>query len=515
MKHALIGIIPPLLAAILAAACLRSDPTGGTVLPVAPQEDREARFHDGADSGTRYYTFLVDRPYRIEFQVDKADVDAAERLLKEIDLEAATGSQGGMFGLHRGDADFNLRYWRAIYNRVYQRSRGTVERLAGIFRRIKSENGLNDQQTMYVIARFVQFMKYDLPPGVGIYSPVRTLYEPGKGTFTEPPGGRGSGWHGAGDCDTKSLLMAMLFQACGYRAVVFDSYRYQHAMTGVDCPGADGVSLEYRGVRYFFVESTYPNWNIGQMPPQYNDLTFFHPIDPREDQRGLMSVSEGQAPDGGPPVTGQGPSEREPNNDMASADVIPSVVIGGALDENDTTDWYRLTGQESTFATFTLVHGSGDDFGMEIYNDGTLVSSAGSSRSLSASLPGQCHVRVYRTGGGGRYMLFVTPGGPGEKEPNDSREAASSTSTMTILGELADTGDVDWYALAGQEGYNATYTVYSAAGANLSIEVFNDGRSVGRARGGVTAEHPGRVEVCVRSEGGGSGWYLITIERNR
>ncbi len=513
------------LALLCVQACVREEVA--ETPPAAREVVDERDAGSITDGEERTYTFIVDRPYRIEFSVSRKEMDAAERVLKEIDLESISGKTGETFGLNRNDPDFSLLYWRGIYNRVYNRSRGTVERLAGVIGRIRREQGLNDVQTVYLIARFVQFMKYDLPPGVGIYSPVRTLYEQGKAAVAGTGEQRPDGWNGAGDCDTKSLLMAMLLQACGFRAVVFDSYRYQHAMTGVDCPGADGVSLDFRGVRYYFIESTYPGWNIGQMPQQYGDTGFFYPIDPREDHRGVINVAaagpdEPISRDGGDAdgaVSSQGPSEREPNNSMASADLVSSLVLGGRVNGNDAEDWFLLGGQEGTYASFTLVRGDESDMVMEVYNNGSMVASTGGAGndSLICSIPGRCHVRVRCLRGGGEYAVYINPGGPVDREPNDSAGMSSEVSGMVIAGSLEGAGDVDWYALKGQEGYNAGYSLRSAPGSGVLFEVFNDGLSAGRSRGGnpLIAEHPGRVTLRVWSDSGRGGWYVITIERNR
>lgn len=470
--------------------------------------------------GMRYYTFTTDTPYRIDFAISDSDIASAEALLKEIDREGLENNEGRLFSIDRSDRNFLLSYWKCIYNCMYRLNRPVVSRLADVFKRIKQEQNLNDLQLAYVIARFVQSMQYYIPPGIGIYSPARMLLEHGKGKEGQPPPERTIGWHGAGDCDTKSLLMVLLFIECGYDAVVLDSYRYHHAMAAISIPGVEGVSIDYRGKNYFVIESTYPNWTIGQMPPQYTDLSFFLPIDPREGSpavdRALSTVDPNLT------VTSQGASEREPNNARGNADKVGTIIIEGELDENDPEDWYRLAGQEGTFAAITIIHGQDADFNFDVFSDDSAVASAQSSSqadTISGAIPGVCHLRIYRVSGRGKYTIIISPGGAAEKEPNNTEEDASQSSDLAIFGELDIPGDVDFYLLGGQEGFNATYSIFHTQSNDFDFEVFNDGRSIGSASGSasgdsITVENPGKVQLKVYSKRG-SGWYLIKIDRNR
>lgn len=510
-----------LAASLLITGCIKFEskaPAAGDAS--AP---KTSSFSDGTAGGeARYYTFSTDRPYRIEFRIARSDVHAAESLLKEIDRESIANSEGRLFGIDRADKDFLLLYWQCIYNSMQRQNKDTVARLAVVFRKIKSENGLNDIQTIYAIARFVQFMQYYIPPGIGIYSPARVLLERGKGSDGEPPLGQASGWHGAGDCDTKSLLMVLLLQACGYDAVVLDSYRYHHAMAAVHFPGAGGTTIEYRGKSYLVIESTYPNWNIGQMPQQYTDLSFFLPIDPRENRVGVDAALNRGGGEDNADGRSQGAAEREPNNSRESADKVTELALDGFLSEGDPEDWFRLGGQESTSAAFTIIHDADNDFNFAVYNDSSVAVAAtgtGAADTVTCNIPGLCHVRVVRVSGSGPYTILITPGGSSEKEPNNDPGEASQCSTASAFGEIESPGDVDYYALGGQEGFNSTYTLYHGADCEFDMEVFNDGASVGRSSGTgtgdtITAEHPGRVSMKIWSTRG-KGWYLVRIKRNR
>ncbi len=512
-----IVIAPVLLACTIGCVKIRFET--GDLKPEPPPQAPAVTMVDQSEGEIRHYTFTAPGNYRISFSILRADVDAAEAILKELDREENAGYPGARYGLSRREKQFLVAYWQRIYHEMYSVNRPLIQRLAAVFRRIQHEQRLNEIQLAVIIVRFVQYLQYDLPPGIGIYSPARTLFENGKAGDGEPPPDSHEGWNGSGDCDTKSLLLALILKECGFKACVFDSYRYHHAMAGVALPGIEGTSLEFRGDSYLFIETTYPRWNIGQMPTHYNDLTYFHPIDPSEGAD--ASVSHGSAVQSGRSLS-QGASEREPNNDRSSADLTQALLIRGALADNDSADWYRLNGQEGIFANFTLVHDPGADFILEVYNgheQAACTDGNAQAHSVNASVPGACYLAVIRRSGSGRYSVYITPGGASEKEPDDSIDQSIQIQGMSFVGDLSSVNDVDWYALSGQEGTSATFTIYHSPESRFSIEVFNNGRSVGNSigsgtSGSVTADIPGRCNLRISSRGG-RGWYLVAITRNR
>ncbi len=502
-----------------AAGCGRISFDTGSKKPDQPAPDRIVTMHEQGEGETRYYTFTAAGSYRISFSIPRSDVEAAEAILKELDREENSGSPGARYGLSRREKQFLVLYWQRIYHEMYAANRPLIRRLASVFRRIQQEQRLNDIQLATIIVRFVQYLQYELPPGIGIYSPARTLFEKGKGGDGEPPAGSNEGWNGSGDCDTKSLLLVLILKECGFKACVFDSYRYHHAMAGIQLPGIEGTSLEFRGDSYLFVETTYPRWNLGQMPTHYNDLSYFHPIDPSEGADTGIPLSN--AAQSGTSAS-QGASEREPNNDRSAADLTPVLLIRGSLEENDPVDWYRLNGQEGTMANFTLIHDPGSDFVLEVYNGqdrAARTDGNAQAHSVNASIPGACYLAVIRRSGAGNYSVYITPGGTAEKEPDDSIDQSIQIQGMSLVGDLSSESDVDWYALSGQEGTSSTFTIYHDPGTRFTIEVYNNGRSVARSTdtgspGSVTAEIPGRCNLRISSSGG-RGWYLVAITRNR
>ena len=57
--------------------------------------------------------------------------------------------------------------------------------------------------------------------------------------------------------------------------VLFWSFQYKHAMLGVAI-NARGNYKTHTGKNYYFVETTYPNWEIGDIDPQMDDLSLWY-----------------------------------------------------------------------------------------------------------------------------------------------------------------------------------------------------------------------------------------------
>lgn len=73
-----------------------------------------------------------------------------------------------------------------------------------------------------------------------------------------------------GDCEDKSIILAGILKAMGYRTalLVFDG-NPGHMAVGVECPGAWGSYFPKNGVKYFYLETTESGWQVGQIPPEY------------------------------------------------------------------------------------------------------------------------------------------------------------------------------------------------------------------------------------------------------
>lgn len=126
--------------------------------------------------------------------------------------------------------------------------------LTEAFRTAAAEEEYNDMQTVEFIVSFVQGLEYvsDLiGTGYDEYPkyPLETLADEG------------------GDCEDSSILLASLLKEMGYGAVLIQTTG--HMSVGIlGDETLTGSYYEMDGKKYFYVETTAPGWDIGQLPPE-------------------------------------------------------------------------------------------------------------------------------------------------------------------------------------------------------------------------------------------------------
>ena len=78
---------------------------------------------------------------------------------------------------------------------------------------------------------------------------------------------------GVGDCEDKVVLLSAMFHEMGLDYVLFSLP--DHLALGVHCNGVN--TKQYIGFddkRYYYVETTTPNWEIGQIPKEFSSSEF-------------------------------------------------------------------------------------------------------------------------------------------------------------------------------------------------------------------------------------------------
>lgn len=235
-----------------------------------------------------------------------------------------------------------------------------------------------------------------------------------------------------------------------------------------------------------------------------------------------------------PAIAGEGRDEVEPNDTMALADAIDSNYIRGHMDEDDNEDWYYLDGQEGYHPTFTIYF---DDDELEIdwaiWSDDELIESAidwGTDESITCYVPGECFIQVWWWSGEGDYEIEIEPEedaerwheyeecqGEDEFEPNDEEDLADLIEdALEIKGYMCE-DDEDWFVLAGQEGFEPTFTIFfDEDECEIDFWVYSDNELVGEAVGwgtgdSITVEVPGECFIYVYYWDG-EGEYTIEIE---
>lgn len=195
----------------------------------------------------------------LRLQIREDDVREALRLMKKIedDLSRSEFIRGSGSG-RKLPEDVARAVWSRIYHIVYRKSIPHLEKINADLRRLfeKEEMGVEDR--FLFLSSFVQNIKYKVPDTeFGFNPPAVTLATK------------------YGDCDTKAILLYILLQKQGIGCVLLWSGEYAHAMLGVRV-SASGEYKMYRGEKYYFMETTYPNWSAGQLPPEVGDPDYWY-----------------------------------------------------------------------------------------------------------------------------------------------------------------------------------------------------------------------------------------------
>jgi len=163
---------------------------------------------------------------------------------------------------------FNQRYidpeteseviWAEVYRRVYFQSFPKMKPIMeGINKIFINEKYSNRDKAIFVIS-FVQNIHYDRPGGaLDLFPPLGTLA------------------YKFGDCDSKTLLLYVLLEKMNVDCAMFWSSYYKHAMLGVAGSGSGDYKI-CNGKKYYFLETTYPGWEIGDLPPDFNKIRFWY-----------------------------------------------------------------------------------------------------------------------------------------------------------------------------------------------------------------------------------------------
>jgi hypothetical protein len=78
-------------------------------------------------------------------------------------------------------------------------------------------------------------------------------------------------YHGGGDCEDSSILLAALLYDMGYGVALVEFPGHM----GVGVKGSqvlEGSYYDYAGTRYYYLETTNSGWDVGVIPEEYADL---------------------------------------------------------------------------------------------------------------------------------------------------------------------------------------------------------------------------------------------------
>jgi len=146
-----------------------------------------------------------------------------------------------------GNRDSGNNYWATVYQRLIKANDDRLSNVADALKNQGQKLNLNNHDMATFVLSFVQHIPYKIPNNnLELLAPPQTVNE------------------GYGDCDSKSLLYALIMRKLGYDTVMYINSRLRHAMAGVSTTST-GQFLASRGVRYYFAETTAIGYRIGQM----------------------------------------------------------------------------------------------------------------------------------------------------------------------------------------------------------------------------------------------------------
>ncbi|WP_135533689.1 hypothetical protein [Halostella pelagica] len=154
------------------------------------------------------------------------------------------------------DRERNPNYGSYVSDRFDDRY---IKSLASEFEEYGEQNNLSDREVVDHAIAFVQDLEYTkdkVSTGYDEYPkyPVETLYDKG------------------GDCEDTCILLSSLLDQMGYATVLLVLRNENHMALGVaGDESIEGSYYDHDGRQYYYVETTAPGWNVGELPPDIED----------------------------------------------------------------------------------------------------------------------------------------------------------------------------------------------------------------------------------------------------
>ncbi len=200
---------------------------------------------------------LRTRKYDLSIRMLEEDVRMAMDYIERI--SAMSYKELGVdFGTQYPDPVLEARIvWAEVYRRVYNNSIPQMESILTGFNKIFKDENFSPQDRVIFVITFIQNIPYDRPGGVlDLFPPIGTLA------------------YRFGDCDSKALLLYVILEKMKVDCAMLWSYKYKHAMLGVSI-SRGGKFKTVNGKKYYFLETTYPGWQIGELPPEFKNTRFW------------------------------------------------------------------------------------------------------------------------------------------------------------------------------------------------------------------------------------------------
>lgn len=131
---------------------------------------------------------------------------------------------------------------------------------------------LTEWERVNYFVTFVQSFEYKTEEGEYPRYPVETVLD------------------GGGDCEDTAILLAGLLDRTGVDCILLSPPR--HMAVGVAIKGYSGKYYEHEGKRYYYIETTGKNWEIGQIPKRYTGAAVVYDLPGRTYDTNALSYAE-------------------------------------------------------------------------------------------------------------------------------------------------------------------------------------------------------------------------------
>lgn len=222
----------------------------------------------------------------VDNRLKKMKFDVSFRLL-EKDVKEAMDYIEKLAALSYKELGLERRYsdpaiearivWAEVYRRIYDYSIPQMRPVLEGFNKIFISESFDARDKIYFVITFVQNIKYDRPGGtLDLFPPLGTIA------------------YRFGDCDSKALVLYVILERMEVDCAMLWSYNYKHAMLGIKLNGR-GNYLTANGKKYYFLETTYPSWDVGEIPPEFNNTKFWFiaEIDNVENKQNSSDIESG------------------------------------------------------------------------------------------------------------------------------------------------------------------------------------------------------------------------------
>ncbi|SFM29754.1 hypothetical protein [Methanolobus profundi] len=218
-------------------------------------------------------SFFVELTYTVRPEIT-LEVDTYEGKVIESDLKINEDTIVRTYRWYYENTEFVVEYEYNIeaYDSYSERSRNRefthfvndpyddelISQISSQLGELAEEKGYSRNDIPYIAMTFVQSLPYVSDSASAGYDeyprfPFETLY------------------HGGGDCEDSSILLASLLYDMGYGVALIELPG--HMAVGVKGNSAlEGSYYEYSGIRYYYLETTNSGWDVGVIPDEYADF---------------------------------------------------------------------------------------------------------------------------------------------------------------------------------------------------------------------------------------------------